>query len=390
MSQIDKLLQQELQLQRIATGLINKGLFPSLDAAYKAVRAILLDAETITSPTKLKATERAIAAAINEALAKGWSDYTSELGKIAIYDVSFYAQLIGTAAATELTVPAAKTIQSFIDSSLMSLSRGNTPTVGVWADFVRNNIDSFSGQVNNLVKAGYVNNATVNDIKKSIAQFLGFPDREKPDGMSEDDWQKIKDRTDGLGKRQIDALARTGTQHYMQSAREAMGQANADIIAARVFFATMDNRVSVGCASLHLKEWAFTDDGYVRLPRHFNCRSTYLLRLKGQSKEDLLSVKRPAIGSGSNYESGDLYKGRTSSRKGQFDVEQIDASVGFDKWLKRQDREFVEDVLGAQRARLFIDGNVPIERMSDAFGKELTLAELAAKNKAAFDRAGLG
>jgi hypothetical protein len=176
----------------------------------------------------------------------------------------------------------------------------------------------------------------------------------------------------------------------MQSAREAMGQANADIIAARVFFATMDNRVSVGCASLHLKEWAFTDDGYVRLPRHFNCRSTYLFRLKGQSKEDLLSVKRPAIGSGDKYESGDIYKGRASSRKGPFEVEQIDASVGFGTWLKRQDREFVEDVLGAKRAKLFIDGNLPLDRMSDAFGKELTLAELAAKNGKAFEKAGLG
>jgi hypothetical protein len=134
-----------------------------------------------------------------------------------------------------------------------------------------------------------------------------------------------------------------------------------------------------------------------------------LFRLKGQSKEDMLSVKRPAIGSGDNYPEDGLtkkkyrelpdgtfeeyedkvkpkYRGRKDSENGRFKVEQVDSSVGFDTWLKRQDREFVEDVLGAKRAKLFIDGNLPLERMSDAFGKELSLAELAAKNAKAFEK----
>jgi hypothetical protein len=365
-SKIDDLLAHELQLQRVATQLINKGLYPSLEAAYKAIRLILLDSETITSPTKLRTVERAINKAVNEALEKGWSEYTKELTSIAVYDSSYYAQLIGGTAAT-LKVPGKRSIADYVQSALMSLSSGQVPRVGVWADFVQENISGYAAQVNNLVKAGYVNNATVQQTARTIKQF-----------------------SDGLARQQAEALARTGLRHYTEAAREAMAQDNLDIIEKRYYLSVFDNRRTVTCASLHGRTWDINDDSYVRLPAHFGCRSVYLYLLKGQSQP---GGDMPAIGSGKNYpEDADKkpkYRGRASTKAGIFQPEQIKANSGVDSWLRKQDRAFVIDNLGAARAKLFLDGGLPINRMADAWGKPLTLAELMEREKAAFTRAGL-
>jgi hypothetical protein len=366
MSKIDDLLQHELGLQRIATQLLNKGIYPSLDEAYKAVRLILLDSESITSPTKLKAVERKINAAVTEALNKGWSEYTRELTGIAIYDSSYYANLIGAGAGVTLKEPGKKAISNFVEAALMSLSSGQRKDVGTWGEFVRKNVSGYTEQVNNLVKAGYINGATVGQMTRTIKQY-----------------------SDGLARQGAESLARTGLRHYSEAAREAMAQNNSDILEARVYFSVLDNRTTIGCGSLHLKEWKFGDDSYVRLPRHFGCRAIYLYRVKGQTQAELLGGKRPSIGSGPEFERGDRYTGRRSTQRGEFKPEQVNSTIGFGTWLKRQNHEFVTDVLGARRADLFLKGGLPIERMSSAFGRELSLAELMRREKSAFTRSGL-
>jgi len=390
MSKVDSLLAHELQLQRVATELLRKGLYPSLDAAYKAIRAILLEAETITSPTKLKATERAITKAVNEALEKGWSEYTKELTAIAIYDASYYAQLIGAGAVT-LKVPGKRSIADYVQSALMSLSSGQVPKVGVWADFVRDNISGYAEQVNNLVKAGYVNNATVQQTARTIKQF-----------------------SEGLARHQVEALARTGLQHYAQSAREAMIEDNLDIIDREYPIVTFDNRLSSTCRGIAVEYpngWEVNKSPVGRPPFHYQCRTTLIVGIKGAG-DPRIGVKRPAIGSGDNYPKDGLakkkyrelpdgtfeeytdqvkpkYRGRRDSENGRFNVEQVNANIGFGTWLKRQDPVFVQDVLGKTRAELFLKGGLPLDRMSDAMGRQLTLAELIEREKAAFTRAGM-
>lgn len=358
MTDINSLLRHEVQLQRVATDLINKGLFSSLDEAYQAVRTILLSAETITNERQLNAITRAITQAINESMSQGWATYSSELGEVAIFDASYYAQNIGVP-----VVPPANTIQSFIDSALMSLTSGQTPQVGVWADFVRKNIDGLAEQVNNLVKAGYINGATVGQISRTIKQF-----------------------NDGLAKQQANALARTGLQHYMQSARRAMAEANADIIAKEYPLVTFDNRTSQKCIGINTKYpngWNYQDSPVGYPPYHMNCRTSIIYGLKGQG-DPRKGIDKPAIGSGDNYESGDRYVGRKSSRAGEFEVEQVPSDMSFGTWLKKQDRDFVEDVLGKGKANAFLSGKISLERMSDAWGNPLTLQQLKERYPDAF------
>lgn len=358
---INQLLQHELYLQRVATSLINKGLFKSLDDAVAAVRLILLDAETIQSPTKLNAVNRAIKQAIEEAMTPAWQQYTDELLELAVFDAEFYAELSGLP-----VVPGVQQIDDFVQSALMSLSAGQVPKVGTWSDFVRENVSGMTEQINNLVKAGYINGATVNQIARTVRQF-----------------------GDGLSKQQADALARTGMQHYSQSARRAMVNDNLDIVSREYPLVTFDNRTSKRCISINVQYpdgWPVNESPVGYPPYHFSCRTQIVYGLKGMG-DPRKGIDRAATGSGPEYERGDTYKGKKDV--GAFEIEQVPADMSFGAWLKMQDREFVIDSLGATRAKLFLDGKLPLDRMSDAYGRELTLAELRAKYADSFKRAGL-
>ena len=58
-------------------------------------------------------------------------------------------------------------------------------------------------------------------------------------------------------------------------------------------------------------------------------------------------------------------------------------------WLRKQPRGVVEDVLGETRAKLFLDGKLELNGFVDHRGGTLTLAELRAREAAAFKRAGV-
>lgn len=358
-------LRHEALLQRVATGLLKTKVYPSLDAAYKAVRAILLEQEEIKSAAQLNRITKAISAAVTEIYAAGWQEATAEMQALAVYESSYYAELIGKWSDAELSVPGSKTIADYVNTALMVLGEGERAKVGAWADFVNTSSDEFIQQYQNLVKVGYTRGATVQQIAKSLRTF-----------------------NDGLAKQQAEALARTGVMHHANAARDAMAKDNADIVDKRYFMALLDNRVTLGCRALHGRTWPLDDENYVRLPRHFRCRSTYVYLLIGQDKPIGMS---PAIGSGDDYpkeaDQKPTYKGKKDL--GTFKIEQVPADITPDAWLRQQSREFVIDSLGKTRAELFLDGGLKIESMADTFGNPLSLAELRERDSKAFAKAGL-
>jgi SPP1 gp7 family putative phage head morphogenesis protein len=358
-------LRHEALLQRVATGLLKTSVYPSLAEAYKAVRAILLEQEQINSPAQLNRITKAISASVTEIYTAGWQEATKELQTLAVYEAGYYAELIGKWSDVELAVPGSKSILDYVSSALMVLGEGDRAKVGAWAEFVNTSKDELIQQYNNLVKVGYTRGATVQEMARSLRTF-----------------------NDGLAKQQAEALARTGVMHYAQNAREAMAADNRDIIDKRYFIALLDNRTTLGCRSLHGRTWALEDDSYVRLPRHFRCRSSYVYLLEGQDKPIGMT---PAIGSGADYsKDGDekpTYKGKKDI--GTFKIEQVPADITPDAWLRQQSREFVIDSIGKKRAELFLDGGLKIESMTDTFGNPLSLDELRERDSKAFAKAGL-
>lgn len=68
---------------------------------------------------------------------------------------------------------------------------------------------------------------------------------------------------------------------------------------------------------------------------------------------------------------------------------QVPDDMTYQDWLKKQPVERQDDILGKTKGQLFRKGGLTLERFVDRNGRELNLAELRAKNAAAFAKAGL-
>lgn len=365
MSQIDSADRHEIYLSRLTTQLLNSHIYPSLEAAYKAARALLLDAESIDSIVIMKKLQREIGAVAAEELRKGWGDATEGLEEMAAYEAGYAAKLTGAEVGAALSVPAAAKVKSYIDKSVMTLTSGSRVTSGAWAEFVNGSIDSAVKQFNGIIAQGYQSGQTVGQMSKSIQQS-----------------------SQGILRGQAEVLARTGQSHYANQAREAMALDNRSVIKYRVFVATFDNRTTLGCRALNGKSWEIGDDAYPRLPLHFGERSIYVYT---NDPAKLKQGTKAAVGgkAGSKIDPDRELQYRGKKDLDIFKPGQISSGESMDEWMRRQPAWFIEDSLGAKRAQLFKDGGLSIDKFADVTGRPLTLAELRDLDAAAFKRAGL-
>lgn len=394
MSIINDSASHELYLARLASGILNDKLYPAQESLYKQVRLLLLDAENITSRKQLATLTKAVKLATQKAMTEAWAETTKELSEVAVYEAAFYAQLLGAYGAVELSVPKQKTITDYIDESLMSLHSGSRMNVGTWAEYVNESVSAYAKEYDNQIKAGYVAGESMSQTTK-----------------------RLRAVTDGVLRRNIETLTRTGMQHYAIQARDAMANDNLDIIDRRYYNTVFDNRRTLLCASRHAKTWKMDDESYPALPAHYGCRSSWLFLLKGQTE---LPSTRAAVGGRDTAEAKRLfeekqarlqalrdkraeeraegkvtpetasqvrYKGKADSNI--FKPGQIDANIGVDTWLRDQPAYFIEDTLGKTKAKLFMSGEYKLERFVDATGRSLTIAELKTRDADIFARLGI-
>lgn len=354
-----------LYLQKLAAGIYNAQVYPSLEAARKAARLLLLDAEEITSVRELRRIQAAIDKEVAPLYAAGWSEASDELAALALYEASWQVDAISQYSDKKLKVPARKQVQSFIAKAVMSLHSGQRVYAGVWGDFVKANVDDLARQYNGLVVNGYQNKLTVNQIATSIKQS-----------------------TDGMLANSAQTLARTGMSHYANAARDAMAEANDDIIIGRVFSATFDNRTTLICRSLDGKFYAKGEKHPV-LPLHYGERSSYVFVT---DKSEIGQGRKAAIG---GNEADDINPNRKLKYRGKkdmdiFDPGPIDAKITQDQWLRKQPDWFIESALDSKtKAKLFKDGNMSIDKFVDMQGRPITIARLRELDAEAFKRAGL-
>jgi hypothetical protein len=368
MSQIDDADRHEIYLSRLTTQLLNSHIYPSLDAAYKAARALLLDAESIESIVIMKRLQREIGSLAAEELRKGWDDATEGLEEMAAYEAGYAAKLTGAEIGAALSVPAADKVKSYIDKSVMTLTSGSRVTSGAWAEFVNGSIDSAVRQFNGIIAQGFERGQTVGQMAKSI-----------------------RESTQGILAGQAEVLARTGQSHYANQAREAMALDNRRVIKYRVFVATFDNRTTDTCfhfGSPPQNVIPIERTDYPRLPAHFGCRSLYVYT---NDPEKLNQGPKAAVGgkTGVKIEPDRKLQYRGKKDTDIFKPGQISAGQTLDSWMRSQPDWFIDDALGKTRAKLFRDGGLKIDKFADVTGRPLTLAELRELDAAAFKRAGL-
>lgn len=190
---------------------------------------------------------------------------------------------------------------------------------------------------------------------------------------------RAKGYTEGfveVDRRHLETMVRSALSHTAASTRDRFFEENSDVLESQMWISTLDGHTSPACIARsskrytigerpkpigHLVPWC-TSHGCGAGRIHYSCRSTAIALLPGQTR---------------------LY-GTRASADGQ-----VDANLSYGQWLKTQPAGVQDEVLGARRARLFRTGGLTIDKFTNDRGTWLSLEQLEALNKKAFERAGL-
>lgn len=374
----DSILRREFFLQRFASFLVNKEVDGTIQAFSRKLPSLLNefgDAQDLTLGER-RAVTKAVTVEMTALWTNMWSDITEQLGEMAIMDAAHVAGVYDHLLGVSLTLPADSVLLGHIANSVMTLTSGKNVTAGVWAKFIKDNTDAATKSINGAIFGGYTNGLTNQQIAQSIRGTFNRSTKMYEGGILQ-----------GRVRNQSEALVRTGVTHFSNAARDRTYKSNTDIIESRIFLAVLDNRTTHVCMGLNLREWDISDNNYPRIPVHFQCRSTYLVRIKGL---DPLEGTKPSVGSQPGAEVKDFkrkFKGRSDTDI--YNVKQVSAKLGTDVFLRRQSKAFVISTLGKSRAELFLKGGFKVDRFTDAVGRTITLKELRALDAQAFKKAGL-
>lgn len=202
---------------------------------------------------------------------------------------------------------------------------------------------------------------------------------------------------------QLSLVVRTAVQSVANAARDAFLEDNADIIEAELFVATLDSRTTPQCRDNDGKKFPLGKGP--RPPLHIGCRSLRVAYFDGMSlgrrpfkastEKMLLSEYASShnLGNIKSYE--DLPRGtKTPFNKWKAArvrelTGQVPADTDYSKFLASQSVKFQEDTLGITKSKLFRLGKLPLDRFVDINGRELTLKQIAQRDRQAFIDAGL-
>ncbi|MEA3537602.1 MAG: phage minor head protein [Pseudomonadota bacterium] len=165
-----------------------------------------------------------------------------------------------------------------------------------------------------------------------------------------------------------EGVARTAVGHISNAARARTYAENTDILKGVQWVATLDTRTCLRCQSLDGKVYPL--DRGARPPRHISCRCTTVPVLKSWREMGLDADDMPA--------------GTRASMNGQ-----VSGSITYNDWLKRMPAAVQDEALGKTRAALFRGGSLSISDFVDRQGQTYNLDTLRAKERAAFEKAGI-
>ena len=191
-------------------------------------------------------------------------------------------------------------------------------------------------------------------IKQNIMQ--GYVEGQTTDQIV----RNIRDISEGQTRRAAETAVRTALAHTSNIARNESYRRNKSVIKAIEWVATLDNRTTAICRARDGKTYPFNKGP--RPPAHAGCRSTTIPVLKSLRQLGIKADEVPV-------------KSTRASMNGQ-----VSSELNYDGWLRKQPREFQDDVLGVQKARLFRKG-LTMERFVDKEGREFTLKELEQREK---------
>lgn len=211
--------------------------------------------------------------------------------------------------------------------------------------------ESKARRIRDAINIGLVEGETVDQM---VARIRGTKANNYRDGVIE------------MSRRDAAAVVRTAVNHTTTQARELLYAENTDLIKSVQWISTLDSRTTPICRARDGDLYAPNEGP--RPPAHVGCRSTTVPITKSWEELGLDLEEAPV--------------GTRASMNGQ-----VPADLSYEQWLKRQPRDVVDDIMGKTKSALFIDGKLPLEKFVDTTGKELTLDQLKATSKGAWERA---
>lgn len=164
---------------------------------------------------------------------------------------------------------------------------------------------------------------------------------------------KARNYQDGLlaiSKRNADTIVRTSTAVILNESKAAVAKANSDLIEGIEVVATLDGRTSSICRQLDGEFMPLAKAKYP--PYHYRCRSSFMYVLK----------------------EGFIKPSKRASKDGTV------TNISYYEWLKQQDADFQNAVLGKKKADLFRQENMSVEKFKamqfDKNFNPLTLKEM--------------
>ena len=172
---------------------------------------------------------------------------------------------------------------------------------------------------------------------------------------------------------EAEAVVRTSVNHTATQAREELYASNSDVITAVEIVAVLDLSTSAVC---QLEDGAiYPLNSGPRPPFHLNCRSVTAPVVKGF---DELNPKLKR----------EVNKGDVPEIRAQLDGE-TSGKITYNDWIRRQNAEIQDFVLGKARGRIFrANSGMHLRRFADKRGLPLTLDELAKKEADLFKALG--
>lgn len=324
----------------------------------------------IRSPNNNKLTEarlRAILAdmkGISSGLYKGLEGFAIEdLKELAVYQST--ATVGAIAAAYPIKMAVNKVSASQIHSAAMA-----RPFDGKFLrEWYRDQSYASQQQYKRVIKLGFSQGETIGQISSRVREV------------------------GGVEKRHAETIARTAINHHANRAMSETSKANSDIVKADALSATLDGRTTPECIAHDTeagmgKTYPIGEGPFP--PFHMACRTSRYpvtkswkeLGFDNMDEDDQLS-ERPFV--------ADKRKVKDIPKDQRDSVIGTTTAKSYNDWLKTQPRQFVTDVLGKKKAKLYLDGGVTLDKFVDRKGTSLTLKQINEREwgKAAFEKAGI-
>lgn len=323
---LEALIRHQIYIQQFGGGQVKRAL-PILRALARDLQQRIAGA-TEFQASRMVAMERDLREIIIQATTG--MQGALELEDFAEQEAGFAAKLLGSGATVEIRQGfTPEQIRAITTRSKMTLLSGNVEKRLT----IREAFDDFAQGVGRdsmrVVQAGVLEGKTTDAMAREVSQLVRTRSRQ-----------------------QAEAVIRTATNHIGATARDEVYRANADILEGERFMATLDSHTTIRCAGLDRTLHPLGQGP--RPPLHYRCRSIRVPEVKEE------------------YRLGGL--GERASMDGP-----VDNQLTYGGFLRKQSKEFQNDVLGPRRAALFRSGKVKINQFTDDAGRVLTLDQLAAR-----------